>query len=235
MGKSKGTLGLLSLLGAVTAQAGAFSLGWGPKPCLAEPPPAPNPTGVGKHVPSPKGCWQRDASSSLCLKAVKINLFLKSSPETLSWSPPQQLLHGSWGLGRPRLRNPSCGSSSLELKDEDAAGAQPGCPQGVWQRCPPCQPAQQPPARRGCSVQKEPTNGGVLPPKMLRLLSVSGKKRSRALLSPGFIASPWGRSCSPRGHPPTPPCSSKPLQCERQGCGQGEAAEPAHMLPNREQ
>lgn len=32
-----------------------------------------------------------------------------------------------------------------------------------------------------------------------------------------------------------PLCSSKPLQCEWQGCGQGEAAEPAHMLPNREQ
>lgn len=99
MGKSKGTLGLLSLLGAVTAQAGAFSLGRGPKPCLAEPPPAPNPTGVGKHVPSPKGCWQRDASSSLCLKAVKINLFLKSSPETLSWSPPSSccMAPGGWG------------------------------------------------------------------------------------------------------------------------------------------
>lgn len=92
------------------------SSGWSLRPQEGDQsiPPALKSVGVGEsgsdwleHVPSPKGCRQRDASSSLCLKAVKINLFLKSSPEMLP-RPPCWLLQGS--LGRPGLQKHPCGS-----------------------------------------------------------------------------------------------------------------------------
>lgn len=81
------------------------SSGW--SLCLAQPPSSTQPCrewvspDQPEHVPSPTGCWQHDASSSLCLKAVKNNLFLKSAPEKRCPGPPRRLLHGSRGWGDP--------------------------------------------------------------------------------------------------------------------------------------
>lgn len=61
------------------------------------------------------------------------------------------------------------------------------------------------------------------------------RKGTEHSFPPGSLPAHGAGAALLGGDPPTPPCSSKPLQCERQGCGQGEAAEPAHMLPNREQ
>lgn len=92
--------------------------------------------------------------------------------------------------------------------------AQPGCPlaaQGVWQYCPPCQTAQQPPARRGCLVQKEATNDGVVPPKMLRFRSISdvGRAKEQSAPLPQVPCQSAGQGLPSRGG------SSKPLVFER--------------------
>lgn len=117
--------------------------GWGPEPCL---PPASKPARASEpgpawpeHVHSLAGCWLRESGSSLCLKAVKINLFLKSSPQTALAPPPCWLL---LGLGRPGFPKHPCG---LELEHEDAAEGSAAWlhagSTGVWQCCPPCQAA----------------------------------------------------------------------------------------------
>lgn len=164
---------------------------------------APKPVWVGQpvsdwpeHVSSPEECWQHDASSSSCLKTVKINLFLKSSAKRL---PQPPALAAAWLPGRPGLQNHPCGSSGFKLKHEDAAktsaarlAALPALPSslllavGVWCR------------RKLLMV-------ALCLPKCCALAPSWVCEGAGVLLSPRFIASPRGRGCPLGAAPPDPP------------------------------
>lgn len=140
--------------------------GWGPEPCL---PPASKPARASEpgpawpeHVHSLAGCWLRESGSSLCLKAVKINLFLKSSPQT-ALAPPHAGCSWGWGdLGSQSI--PVGLSWSMRMLPK---GVQPGCTPAAQESGSAARPAKQPPARCGCLVQEEATNDGTAPPEML--------------------------------------------------------------------
>lgn len=143
--------------------------------------------------------------------------------------PPRWLL---LGLGRPGLQKHPCG---LDLEHEDAAEVSAAWLHAAAQESgSAARPAKQPPAHCGCLVQEEATNDGAAPPEMLCSCSSWAWEGAERSFPPGSLLEGQGL---PFGvHPPNPPCSSRSLRCQVEGpWAGGEAAEPAHMLPNGEQ
>lgn len=208
------------------------SSGW--SLCLAQPPSSTQPCrewvspDQPEHVPSPTGCWQHDASSSLCLKAVKNNLFLKSAPEKRCPGPPRRLLRGSRGRGDPGSKNHPWGSRGFELKDEDAGRASAGSAACPAKRCGSLLLAV------GVWCRRELLMTALHLPKC-RARAPSRARQGAECSSPQVRCQPVGQGL-PSWDGSNSPCSSRPLRCQVEGpWAGGEAAEPAHMLPNGEQ